>query len=535
MFSPDKPFKVYEQNYWWSDSWNPLDYGRDFDFNKSFFEQFQGLIIEIPRLWLYINDSCENCDYTNQIYDCNDCYLTFSCQNTKNCLYWKRLIDCVNCIDCLLCVESENIYSSVDILKSNNCFYSLVLYNCRDIYFSYNCEWCNECFLCNNLKNKSYYILNKEYQKEEYYKKKKELTLLWYKKLIELLNNLIKSSINKPLNIISTENVIWDYTKNSKNCFYVSDWSDLESVKFWQFIKNIRNCYDIDYCCCESDLSYEISTWWVNMYRSSFSIDIWPNAKQVFYSDSCSSSSNLFWCIWLRNRSYCILNKQYTKEEYEELVPRIIKHMMKTGEWGEFFPSSISPFGYNETIAQEYFPLTRFDVILSETKYPLNSDNSQSQGSRDSSLRSEWQNEKSSLSWEGHQKDKESTFLHWPIFNWSDYEAPFPRVEKIIPASKLPDDISKIPDDILNWAIECEVTKKPFRIIKQELEFYRKHNLPIPRRHPDQRHLDRMKMRNPRKLWERNCDKCQKNIQTTYAPDKPERVYCETCYNAEVY
>jgi hypothetical protein len=100
-----------------------------------------------------------------------------------------------------------------------------------------------------------------------------------------------------------------------------------------------------------------------------------------------------------------------------------------------------------------------------------------------------------------------------PIFKWSDYEPPFPKVDKIIPASKLPDNISDIPDDILNWAIECEVTKKPFRIIKQELEFYRKYNLPIPRRHPDQRHLDRMKLRNPRKLFTRVCDcpECEEN------------------------
>jgi hypothetical protein len=89
------------------------------------------------------------------------------------------------------------------------------------------------------------------------------------------------------------------------------------------------------------------------------------------------------------------------------------------------------------------------------------------------------------------------------LYGWSDYEPPFPKVEKIIPANKLPDNISDIPDDILNWAIECEVTDKPFRIIKQELEFYRKHNLPIPCRHPDQRHLDRMKLRNPKKLYDK--------------------------------
>jgi len=72
----------------------------------------------------------------------------------------------------------------------------------------------------------------------------------------------------------------------------------------------------------------------------------------------------------------------------------------------------------------------------------------------------------------------------------------------------LPDNISDIPNDIINWAIECEITKKPFRIIKQELDFYRKYNLPIPKRHPDRRHIDRVKFMSPRRLLERKCDKC---------------------------
>ncbi len=104
----------------------------------------------------------------------------------------------------------------------------------------------------------------------------------------------------------------------------------------------------------------------------------------------------------------------------------------------------------------------------------------------------------------------------------------------LIPAPKLPDTIEWIPDDILNWAIECEVSGKPFRIIKQKLEFYRKHSLPIPKRHPDVRHLDRMKMRNPRKLFERKCDKRSRDMITTYSRERPEKVYCEECYNREV-
>ena len=225
----------------------------------------------------------------------------------------------------------------------------------------------------------------------------------------------------------------------------------------------------------------------------------------MLYSDNClNNSRNCFGCIGLKNNDeYCILNKQYTKEEYETLVPKIIEHMMKTGEWGEFFPSSMSPFGYNETVAMEYYPISP----------PLTPPY---QGG-------------------GEEVPPLTRGRLGGGFNWSTYESPPPKVDKVIPADKLPSNIEDIPDDILNWAIECEVTKKPFRIIQQELGFYRKHHLPIPRRHPDQRHLDRMQLRNPRKLYERTCDKCHKQIQTTYAPERPEIVYCETCYNKEVY
>jgi hypothetical protein len=75
-------------------------------------------------------------------------------------------------------------------------------------------------------------------------------------------------------------------------------------------------------------------------------------------------------------------------------------------------------------------------------------------------------------------------------------------------AHDLPNTISDVSDDIVNKAIICEVTGKPFRILKSELEFYRKHNISVPHKHPDQRHLERMQLRNPRKLRDRTCMKC---------------------------
>ena len=89
-----------------------------------------------------------------------------------------------------------------------------------------------------------------------------------------------------------------------------------------------------------------------------------------------------------------------------------------------------------------------------------------------------------------------------------EYPINIPENAQMIKAQELPQNIQDVNDDILNKVIICEVTGKPFRIIKPELEFYRKHNLPLPHKHPDQRHLERMSLRNPRHLRDRTCAKC---------------------------
>jgi hypothetical protein len=161
--------------------------------------------------------------------------------------------------------------------------------------------------------------------------------------------------------------------------------------------------------------------------------------------------------------------------------------MKERNEWGEFFPIQYSPFAYNETLAYEYMPMLKNDVIAKG-------------------------------------------------WNWRDEEGSgFPETIQKIAAQKLPDRIDHTPDDILNWAIECEETDRLFKIQKAELQFYRKLHLPVAHFHPDVRHMHRMDLRNARKLYSRNCMKCGASIQSAYASDRPEIVYCETCYLEEVY
>jgi hypothetical protein len=109
----------------------------------------------------------------------------------------------------------------------------------------------------------------------------------------------------------------------------------------------------------DARLIYEAINTWINWCCDIFCIVCWWSSDMI-YCDHCFFSSNCFGCIWLRNKQYCIFNKQYSKEEYEIQVPKIIAHMIAAWERGEFFHPLLSPFGYNETVAQEYFPIAQW-------------------------------------------------------------------------------------------------------------------------------------------------------------------------------
>jgi len=197
----------------------------------------------------------------------------------------------------------------------------------------------------------------------------------------------------------------------------------------------------------------------------------------------CHHCHDVFGSVGLKMKQYCIFNKQYSKEEYEKLVAKIIEHMQKTGEWGEYFDYATSPFYYNETIAKEYFPLDKEGV---------------------EKLGGRWIGEKSEMAKEG---------------------------EYFVP----PEDIRDVNEDICEKILKCEKTGKVYKILPPELKFYKKMGIPIPRICSDERHYDRVKIHGYYRLWTRKCDKCGKEIETVYKPEDSEIVYCEECYLKEVY
>ena len=315
-----------------------------------------------------------------------------------------------------------------------------------------------------------------------------------------------------------------DHSRNVRNSFLCRD---LENCAYCQLILFMPTKDSFDISVAAGELCYELEE--AGGYNVQFSYRALPknlgrkqiNLSNLRYIVNCAGCSNLFGCAGLRNKQYCILNKQYTKEEYEKLVPKIVDHMNdrpyvdvkgRIYKYGEFFPPELSPFAYNETIAQEYFPLTKEQALT--------------QGYR-------WKNPET--------KDYKIT----------------------IKPEDLPDHVKEVGDDILKETISCahggkcnEQCTKAFKIIEPELQFYRKMNLPLLRLCPNCRHYQRLKQRNPLKLWHRKCtcagersensiyqnttkhfhenSHCPNEFETSYSPDRPEIIYCEQCYNAEV-
>lgn len=520
IYSPDKKFKVYDKDIWWSDKWNALDYAMIFDENKSFFEQLDKLVHNVPFPNLSIVNS-ENSDYNDSLVNSKNAYMCFWNNNIEDTYYTEESRFIKNSSDIWWSSEIEKSYECIDCSNIYNSKYCYNSSNCSNVIFCKKCYNCHDCFMCYWIDNKKYCIMNKEYSEEEYKNKMKEIDLSDYDKLLSYKQLFKDFELTLPHMNFQTSNslnCIWDYvynSKNSSNCFNIVWVSDCKNLYEWWRCSDV---YDSSFI---YDLEWPV-IWSVAVFMSCknvyFSEYVYDNSFNIFYSFNLKSCKNCFWCVWLVWKEYCILNKEYKKEDYFNEVERIVKAMMKSplppsvegkarneqGEWWNFFPAFLSRFWYNETEANEYYPVSP----------PL------------------------PPPYKGGKLESVPPLHRGRLgggFNRSDYESPFPKVDKIIPAEKLPSKTKDIPDDILNRAIKCVETWKPFKITPAELKFYRDNNLSIPRFHYDTRYKNRLNLKNQRKIYERICDKCGIDIKTTYSLERPEIVYCEECYNKTIY
>ncbi len=489
VYSPNKPYKVYCNPCWWGDDWDFTSYGRDFDFSRPFFEQFSELQHDVPRMAL-LNKNSVNSEYTNHSGENKNAYLSFSAFDDENVLYSNFIFKSRDCIDCTYIQEKgERLYEVADSRISYQCQYSVFLKDCSSCYYCYDCHGCNDCFMSCNLRNRSYVFRNKQYTREEYFKKIKN---------IELSSFTIREGLNKEFKDLMEHDAIHRYVISERNvnsvgsllydCRNVTRSFQLnkgENCKYIYGSTDVKDCMDVYHIGFQTELCYECQGC-VRTSNCQFCHLCYDNMN-VFYGDTCQNSQNLFGCVSVKKGDYMIFNKKYNKAGYETLKEKIIEHMKKTGEYGEFFPPGIAPVYYNETQGNFYMSMTKEEVLAK--------------------------------GW------------HW------EENIPGTFGKETIKSEVIPDKIQDVPDNYLNEIFSCINCSKNYNITKNELLFYRKENIPFPRRCPNCRYQRRFDMRPARKLWHRKCMKngCPNEFETSYSPERSEIIYCEKCYQQEVY
>lgn len=515
-FHQDAKVKVCKKEFWWSDGWDPLEYGRDYDFSRSFFEQFRELMLSVPLPSLSVANTSQS-DYCNNGVDLKNCYLCFDLSETENSAYVigatcvKEGFDLYQshhselCYDCYMADECHRVFFSTNIEESSN------------IWFSKNILGSSNCFGCVNLRNKNNYIFNKPVSAEEFNLFIKNFKSGSFRAISEMREKAAKIwsvNPNRFTLAINVENATGEHIEHSKNlyqCYFVHD---SENLRYCQFLTKARDSQDYSSWGSNANRVYESVIAGKNIDNVSFSATIYRESKNIGYSFFCFSSSDLFGCAGLSKKQYCILNKQYSKEEYFKLREKIIQHMDEAPyadsqgreyKYGEFFPPEFSPFAYNETIAQDFFPLTKEEAIKKG-------------------------------------------------YTWREVEEKEFKITK--KAGELPDDIKDAKDDITKEVIGCEQCQKPYRVIPTELQFYRRIPLPLPRLCVECRFNRRFKWVNPPKFWPRRCqcagskdesgvyangaehfhksDHCPNEFESSFDPSRTDIVYCEACYRAEV-
>ena len=500
---PDDGCPVYCIDCFNGDAWDRYAISKDIDWNQSFISQINYLFKKQPRVYQIRIGNVVNSDYSNSVVDSKNSYMCFSSLSNEDVMYSESIDKSKNCIDCFSVQELDQCYFNTLSSKNYNSHFIVASSTCIDSYFLYDCVNCQNCTLSTNLRNQQYVFKNQKFSKEEYFKMLESLKLntnTGIQSTKKEFEKLYRQTFHKYAQILSSQNATGDYiynSKNVKNSFDVTDSS--ENISFSTRIIKSKDLFDVA-TALSAELAYECVAPSGNTFMQ-IGTFYCIGSKNIFYSISCKNSSDCFGCVGLNNAKYCILNKQYSKEEYEEIVPKIIAHMCDTPyvdkngityRYGEFFPSEMSPYKYNETVALDYFPISKEKAI-------------------------------------------------YLGYSWTQRER---KQVEAISSQDIKDDISNVSEDILNKIISCpnngnETLKCTsfFKITNNEFSFYKNKKLPIPRYCPNCRHYERLKYRNPTTLYHRKCMKtgCQNEFETSYAPDRPEIIYCEKCYQQEVY
>lgn len=291
---------------------------------ETFFKELQRLTTLFPKPSLKIIGS-DNCEYGNNLYYCKNLYSSFDNANCTDSAYLFDSYMVANSIDCDYAVESELCYESVDPFKCFNCNYTDYCSSLRDSWYCYGCSG-NDLFGCAYLQNKSFCIFNRQLTEQEYRQEIEKYKKLPAEKVLEIVKELKKRFPITQTNGANNENTDFgNYIHFDKNCYLCFDAAQDENCAYVYDTFFCKNVIDGTYSGQNVELSYEVVSS-ANLFNSNYII--WSkNCSDSSYLLNCFNVKNSLGCVFLANKEYCILNRQFTKEDYEKISSQILTEL----------------------------------------------------------------------------------------------------------------------------------------------------------------------------------------------------------------
>lgn len=476
-YDPSGPHLVYHPDAWWSDSWDGRSFGREFDFSRPFFEQFHELTLAVPTM-AYLQHANENCDFINGAAHCKDCYLAFNMDYAEEVLYSENVIrsrtclDCLSITDCELCCECVDCQNCYHLLHSNRCV------GCSDSAFLQECRQCRSCIGCTNLVNKEYHVFNQPVGREAYEQAWRKLHSR--RELDSLAVEASAAHRGFPRKYYfghSNEDFSGDCIHHVKNCYDCYEAFEIENCRHCYYLFQASNCVDVSIFGDHSEWLYNCHATGINCSSTMFCSACWSGSSHNLYSWFLHNSSHCFGCASLRSARHCILNKQFTASEYERLAGRIVCHMQETGEWGQFFPPSLSPFAVNETVSAVLAPLEKDEAVRRG-------------------------------------------------YRWRD----LPAARTSSAMLDLPDMIETADEAICGKEFSCRTTGRACQITRKELELRQRIGIALSVDSPEARHQRRLTQKPLPQLWDRTCTETGAALQTVYTPESGVAVVSEAAW-----
>ncbi len=300
--------------------------------SEAFFIELQRLISSHPKRNSH-NVNSEDCDYGDQLYFCKNMLYCFDSVRSADCIYGTDIHNSVKCVDCDYMDKSELSYECVD---SRSCFNSNYLEYCSnltDSSYCYDCHNCSNTFGCVDLRNKSFCIFNRQLSEEEYKKTIEKYKILSTEKVLSMVEELKKKyPLTQTRGLNNVNSPYGNNTDDSRDSYLCFDSNSLENCGYLYDCGESKYSYDGTFS-SDLELSYESIDSGV-LFNCNYSL--WSgNSLDSNYIVSCVDVKNCLGCVNLGHKEYCILNRQFTKEEYEKIAPVILKELVeKNLGWG---------------------------------------------------------------------------------------------------------------------------------------------------------------------------------------------------------